>query len=92
MAKRITSPTPNLHVPAFNVPRSWIKGDLRDLTLPTDTYRPSSIRDTLHSGGGFQEMGSEKSSLFDQQIGDPGLFRRFVLIYSIGTLVHPPFK
>ncbi|KAF9345876.1 hypothetical protein BGX34_004388, partial [Mortierella sp. NVP85] len=47
-------------------------GNLRDLTLPTDTYRPSSIRDTLHSAG-FQEMGSEKSSLYDQLPGDPRL-------------------
>ncbi|KAF9351684.1 hypothetical protein BGX34_000420, partial [Mortierella sp. NVP85] len=46
-------------------------GNIHDLARPTNTYRPSSImeslKETLHLTGGLQDVDSVRSSPFDQQ-------------------------
>jgi len=48
----------------------WIRGKIDNLDRPTDTYRPSSIMESLkgslHSAGGSQDMGSAKLPPPDQ--------------------------
>ncbi|KAF9345014.1 hypothetical protein BGX34_005106, partial [Mortierella sp. NVP85] len=66
-------------------------GNINDLARPTDTYRPSSIKRTLHSVGWSQDVGSVNSSLFDQQESSKvSTFASTVPAYIFPKDIPPP--
>ena len=74
----------------FHVPRPWTRGNVYDLARPPDTYRPSSIKRTLHSAGWSQDVSSVKSLLDQQQSSNVATVASTVPAHIFPENVPPP--